>query len=143
MKPLMRMRTQRRGFTLIELVITVAIVGILAAIAFPSYQAYVIRSNRTDAQQFLQQMTMDAERYFTRTNSYTDLGKYLSDSETAAEKTGIYNVAINETSAMSFNITATPVAGKINKDDGVLEIYSDGRKIRRVGGKEKSWTDRN
>lgn len=66
------------GFTLIELMITVAIVGILAAIAIPSYNAYVLRSHRTDARKALLDMASLEERYFSSNNAYSsnppDLG---------------------------------------------------------------------
>jgi type IV pilus assembly protein PilE len=58
------------GFTLIELMITVAIIGILAAIAMPSYQQYVLKANRQDAQAILMENAQFMERYFTTNNSY-------------------------------------------------------------------------
>ena len=60
-----------RGFTLIELMITVAIVGILATIAYPSYQDYVRRAARADAQADLLELAQWMERRFTTNNNYT------------------------------------------------------------------------
>jgi type IV pilus assembly protein PilE len=62
------------GFTLIELMIVVAIVGILAAIAYPSYQESVAKSKRADAQGALIGLASALERHFTETNSYCDAG---------------------------------------------------------------------
>lgn len=59
------------GFTLIELMITVAIVGILAAVAYPSYQEYVKESNRTTALTDMQKILDAEERYFLQNFSYT------------------------------------------------------------------------
>lgn len=59
------------GFTLIELMIVVAIIGILAAIAYPAYQDQVRKSKRTDGQAALLDMMAKQERYFTDNNSYT------------------------------------------------------------------------
>ena len=59
-----------KGFTLIELMIVVAIVGILAAIAYPSYQEFVARSKRADAQGALLSLASAMERYFTENNTY-------------------------------------------------------------------------
>ncbi|TAM46105.1 MAG: prepilin-type N-terminal cleavage/methylation domain-containing protein [Gammaproteobacteria bacterium] len=58
------------GFTLIELMITVAIIGILAAIAYPSYQNYVKQTRRSDAQIALTQAANQQERFFTECNHY-------------------------------------------------------------------------
>jgi type IV pilus assembly protein PilE len=66
------------GFTLIELMITVSIVAILAAIAIPSYNAYIRKSRRTDAKSALLDMASLEERYFSSNNAYSsspsDLG---------------------------------------------------------------------
>jgi type IV pilus assembly protein PilE len=132
-----------RGFTLIEIIIAVAIVGILAAIALPSYQRYVVRSNRADSQQALLQMSMQAERYFTAQNSYVSsaaLTAFLQSNITAAQRNGIYTYAVAVPSGnMSFTITATPVASRSNAADGALVIGSDGTRTR---GGSYTWTDR-
>lgn len=58
------------GFTLIELMVTVAVIGILAAIAYPSYQEYVKRANRADAKAVLLETAQVLERNFTEANRY-------------------------------------------------------------------------
>lgn len=79
-----RTRTKRQpgapkgaGFTLLELMIVVAIVGILAAIAFPSYQEHVRKTRRADAQAALMELSQFMERH------YTANGKYLTATDTA------------------------------------------------------------
>lgn len=59
-----------RGFTLIELMITVAIAGILAAIAYPSYRSYVVRSHRAEAKSALLQVQVAQEKFFLQNNRY-------------------------------------------------------------------------
>ena len=62
---------RRTGFTLIELMIVVIIVGILMAISVPAYQGYVMRSHRTDAHSSLLDIAARQERFVAQRNSYT------------------------------------------------------------------------
>lgn len=67
-----------RGFTLIEVMVTVAIVAILAAIAYPSYRDYVLRGRIVDATGGLSTMRANMERYFQDNRTYLSTGSYTS-----------------------------------------------------------------
>ncbi len=91
------MKRTERGFTLIEMMIVVAIIGILAAIAYPSYDEYVKRGNRTEGQALLSDASARQERYFGQNNAYitsdADIAKLgLKNGNTS--ETGKYELAV-------------------------------------------------
>lgn len=100
------MRNHGLGFTLVELMITVAIVAILAAIAYPSYSQYVLRSHRTDARAALMQDAQTLQKCFTMNGNYTGCGTFPHNSDN-----GFYNIPAPTarggfTTANSYVVTA-------------------------------------
>lgn len=98
-----------KGFTLIELMIVVAILAILAAIAIPLYQGHVERTRRADAITGLTQTAQQLERCFTRSNTYESC---ISDPETPD---GFYNLT-TAISATTYTLTATPTGPQVSDD---------------------------
>jgi type IV pilus assembly protein PilE len=121
-------RVRHSGFTLIELMIAVAIVGIIAAIAYPSYTEFVLKSGRTVAKAELNDAAQVLQRCFTVTNSYKPAdGTCAGVDRIAASyltEDGFYTVALSAHTANSYTLTATPVAGSRQAKDTKCSAFS-------------------
>lgn len=116
------------GFTLIELMITVAVVGILAAIAYPSYTQYVIRGHRAAAQTEMMDIANRQQQFFLANRQYATSLAGLSYS-LPAEVGARYAAAIaanNAASPPNFTITFTATGNQAS--DGNLTLNSEGAK---------------
>lgn len=124
-------RLQIAGFTLIELMITVAIVGILAAIAYPSYQDSVRKSWRANAASCLMELAQGMERRFTGSSSYVGTALPPSGCPTEGGMAARYGFSFTaDPTATAFTLRAVPVAGGPQASDtcGTLTINQAGQK---------------
>lgn len=99
-------KANQKGFTLIELMIAVAIIGILAAIAIPSYQDYVIRASLVDASSTLSATRARLEQHFQDNRTYQTVGAFTSPCDSIAS-VGKFSFACSGLTATTYVITAT------------------------------------
>jgi type IV pilus assembly protein PilE len=95
----------QRGFTLIELMVVVSILGIIAAIAIPSYNETVRKGRRSDAKVTLLKISQNLERCFSENNSYQVASGCTNFNNTASGE-GYYTITTVQ-AATTFDITAT------------------------------------
>ena len=139
------MKTKIYGFTLVELMIAVAIVGILAGVAIPSYLSYIQRSNRAEAQGALVTFANAMEQWRLHNGSYCDAGGTGGANTCGATGTNdtgsptifstvvpisggttTYNLTINVVTATTYTLTATATGRQTS--DGDLSLTSTGTK---------------
>lgn len=134
---------KNRGFTLIELMITIAIVAIIAAIAVPSYTDYVRKGRRSQAVSELGRLQMTLERWRADNPSYANCAGTGCGNGTypAASTLDHYTVAISGASATGYTLTATPKGAQASDACGNFIItYSNGTPVKSTStGAERCW----
>jgi type IV pilus assembly protein PilE len=139
------MKSGLNGFTLIELMITVAIIGILAAIAIPSYQENIRKSRRVDAEGVLLSLANAMERHFTETSNYCNMGgnggsNACEDADVTydtgepssfsvpASTRAFYTVTISSVDSSTYTLSALAIGAQIDDKCGVLTLDNVGNR---------------
>jgi type IV pilus assembly protein PilE len=132
------------GFSLMELMVTVVIVGIIAAVALPSYDRFLMKGRRSDAQQLMTEIASKEAQYLFDARSYTatigsgglNIARDKWTCTTDCTNTTYYTVSLtnnggsvdNAATPPFYKIVATPVAGSSQATDGSLTLDSTGAK---------------
>lgn len=129
---------QQKGFTLVELMVVVVIIGILSAIAFPSYNAYVNDARRSDAKVALSKIADRQERYYLQNGTYTTSLAAINMSTTSDE--GFYALTVPSADGSGFTATAT-AQGDAAKDSDCtsLSLSSTGAKTATGAAPAECW----
>lgn len=143
-----------KGFTLIELMITVAIVGILAAVAFPSYTSYIAKARRADARTQLASAQQWIEKFYSESYDYARNtaggssttafnAQPFSQSPRVGDGSAMYvlTLTVSASPATTYTLSATPVAGGSMSSDvcGTLTLSNTGRRGAGGGDILKCW----
>jgi type IV pilus assembly protein PilE len=121
----MQLTHKINGFTLVELMITVAIVGILAAVVYPSYVSYVTKSNRTEAQRELMRLANLEEQYYVDHREYTENMKDLGlNADPFITESGRYSIDA-EKQNNGFTLTATALGSQASNDSACATLSVD------------------
>jgi len=132
--------SKHNGFTLVEVMIVIAIIGILASVAYPSYQNYVMKSHRSDAQTGLSQLAQALERFYGVRYTYVGTGDsgggatgapisdVFSHTSTPFEGSNTYYNLTLTASATDYTVTATPVGNQASDPCNTLTLAKSGAK---------------
>jgi type IV pilus assembly protein PilE len=137
------MRRMNRGFTLIEAMIVVGIIGLIAAIGYPSYRDQVIKSRRAEGMGALLELADRMERHYSDAGTYT---KTNGDDIAVADvfpsfSSDYYTLKINSQDNISFTVSAEPKDGSSQKKDkcGTFTLTSQGVKSVSKGSLDDCW----
>ena len=141
------MSSKQAGFTLLEMMLAVAIIGILAAIAIPNYSEYVARSKRCEGQALLSEGAARQERFFAQNNSYVtnsaNIGQLAlrnTSGTVVTSENGYYQMTVSSAAGDGgYTLTATQTFG--DAACGNLTLNALGTKGRSGSGKtiEQCW----
>ena len=123
------MKASQRGFTLIELMIVAAIIAVLAAVAYPSYTRYVVKSNRAAAQAQILDIANREQQYLMANRGYATKAQLTASGYTLpTQLTNLYtyDVELGAGAVPAFTITFTPRGSQLS--DGTLTYTNDGVK---------------
>lgn len=122
-----------RGFTLIELVIVLAVIAVLAAIAVNAYRDHVLRSNRTEAMAALSELAQRQEEYFGNQQAYT--GSLSTLNVSATTDNGLYQLQIPASATTSFTLRATAIGSQLQDETcRTFELNSLGQRFAEDAG---------
>lgn len=137
-----RLRHSRRcvtaavGFTLIEVVVVMAIIALLAAIAIPSYFQYIARGHRSEARMTLTQAAQWMERWRTQNNTYQGAALPATLQRSPATGAIIYNIVVAAPTAGTYTLTATRANPGPMQNDACGDFTLDSTGARGVSGTE-------
>jgi type IV pilus assembly protein PilE len=126
------MKRKNQGFTLIELMIVVAIVGLLSAIAYPSYVEHLEKGRRVIAQGELLSFASAMEQWYVqhgsdyRATNVDDVAPNVYAATITIDGIAMYNIAVTAVTASAYTIRATPIPGTAQYGNGYIELTSTG-----------------
>lgn len=137
-----------KGFTVVELLIVLAVIGILTAVAFPSYQNHVRKGSRAAAQAAMMQVAdreaqylLDARNYAVGTSALTTLNITVPTEVSSKYTITVTNSSggTTATTPPSYTVVATPITGGSQVSDGTLYLTHTGAKTRVASSVTYSW----